>query len=279
MLRVNLPRPSTHIAALAVLLAAACGGPRVRAPAPPPLEPPVLRLDALVPVGMDAEGVTLRLMGRMENPNSVPLEVEHFDYALDVDGRPVQGGRVASGLALPARGAVDVLVPARLRWAAVPDLVTLLVLDGAVPVRVAGSARVRGAGPLPYEVHGQVVLPRLPRVALAETVLRESNLLRTTVELRLEIENPNDFPLPQGWLAYDLSLSGVSVSRAASHALAGVAPRGRATVIVPVRFSTVGAAAGVASAALGGRGDVALTGRAGYGGLVVGLDARAPLVR
>jgi LEA14-like dessication related protein len=269
---------SLRLAVVAALLAAACGGPRVRAPTPA-LAPPVLRVDALVPVGMDAEGVTLRLVGRIENPNPVALSVDYFDYALELEGRSVEGGRFESGLALPALGAVEVLVPARLRWTAVPDLLTLLAEEGAVPVRVHGRAYVRGAGALAYAVAGQVVLPKLPRVALAGSTVRESGLLRTTVDLRLEIENPNDFPLPSGALAYDLTLSGVSVSRAQTHDLGAVGPRGRTTVVVPVRFSTVGAAAGLASTALGGRGDLALTGRARFGGLAVGIDARTPLVR
>jgi len=83
------------------------------------------------------------------------------------------------------------------------------------------------------------------------------------VEVRLEVENPNDFALPTGHLDYDLSLAGISVARASSYALATVPGRGRAVVVVPVRFSTVGAAAGALSGALGGRTDVALTGAPG----------------
>jgi LEA14-like dessication related protein len=228
---------------------------------------------------MDAHGVTLQLSGRVENPNPIGLTVAYVDYALELDGRPAGGGRVTTDVRLPAGGSVSVLVPTRLRWVDVPDLVTLLATRTAVPVRVSGVSVVPGAGALPYEATGEVVLPRLPRVALAGTSLRESNLLQTTVELRLEVENPNDFPLPDGRLAYDLSLSGVSVARAATHTLAGIPARGRAVLVVPARFSTVGAAAGVLSGALGGRGEVAFRGRAGFGSFEVGLDARTPLVR
>lgn len=269
-------RRSAHIASLAVLLAAGCGH---RVHTPIAVDPPVLRIDALLPTAMDANGVTLQLVGRIENPNPVSLSVSHFDYGLELGGRPVDGGRVTSGVVLPAQGGVAVMIPARMRWAAVPDLVTMLTLDEAAPVRVSGVAVVQGAGALPYQATGQVVLPKLPRVALADTVLRESNLLRTTVEVRLEIENPNDFALPTGHLDYDLSLAGISVARASSYALATVPGRGRAVVVVPVRFSTVGAAAGALSGALGGRTDVALTGRAGYGALEVGLDLRTTLAR
>jgi LEA14-like dessication related protein len=269
-------RRATRAASFLLLLAAACGGPRVRTSVP--LDPPVLRIDAFLPTGMDADGVTLQLAGRIENPNAIALTVSHVDYALELDGRPSGGGRVTSDLRLPARDAVPLLVPTRLRWAQVPDLVTLLATRTAVPIRVSGVSVVPGAGALPYEARGELVLPRLPRVALAGTTLRESNLLQTTVELRLEIENPNDFPLPEGRFAYDLSLSGVSVARAASYTLGGIPARGRTTVVIPARFSTVGAAAGVLSGALGGRGELALTGRAGFGGLEVRLDARAPLL-
>ncbi|HSN90067.1 MAG TPA: LEA type 2 family protein, partial [Anaeromyxobacteraceae bacterium] len=125
----------------------------------------------------------------------------------------------------------------------------------------------------------QVALPLLPAIALAGASVRESSLFQMVVEVRLAIENPNDFELPGGRLAYALTVNGVSVASAASHALGSVPARGEATVVIPVRFSTVGALAGMFSGALGGKAEVALTGRAGYGSLDVALDARTPLSR
>jgi hypothetical protein len=151
-----------------------------------------------------------------------------------------------------------------------------------VDFRVSGAAGVRtqrGWIDLPYAVQGQVALPRLPAVGLEGASLRRSNLFETVVDIRVGVENPNDFALPTGRLAYDLSVNGVSVASAASQSLGTVPPRGEATVLIPVRFSTVGAAAGMLSGALGGRAEVVLAGRAGYGSLEVVLDARTPLVR
>ncbi|GAO03917.1 LEA type 2 family protein [Anaeromyxobacter sp. PSR-1] len=276
-------RPLGHaaLAALAALVAltAACGGRAVRTP-PLAIDPPAFRPEALLPTGADAYGVALALSGRIENPNPMALPVAGFTYAFEVMGAPAGGGQVASELVLPAGGAVPVTVPVRLRWADVPGFLEALATRPSLPVTVSGAARVRAGGgtvAVPYRMDGSVVLPRLPSVTLADAVVRESTLFHTVVELRVSVRNPNPFPLPTGRLSYDLSVSGVPVIQAAKSALDAVPPQGQATVVVPVRFSTVGAAAGALAGAVRGRADLSVSGRAGYGALEVGVDLRGAL--
>ena len=262
-------------APLVLTLSTACGGHAALAPA---VDPPVFRVEAVVPAGLDATGVTLQITGRLENPNAVALSVVHYDYTIELEGRAISSGRVTRGLALPARTTVPVVVPARLGWTDLPGFAERLAARQPVPLHVRGVAALRGARAAPYEADAAVVLPELPRLSVLDTAVREAGLLRSVVELRVAVENGNDFPLPTGRLAYDLSLSGVSVVQAATYALSEVPPHGRAVIAIPVRFSTVGAAAGVLSTALGGgRGELALVGRAGWGALEVGVDARTRL--
>lgn len=272
-----------RLAVLAALLAAAaaCGGGRaVRAPPPLDIVPPAFHPESLLPTGADAYGVVLTLSGRIENPNPAALPVARFTYAFDVLGARVGAGQVTSDVMLPARGAVPVTVPVRLRWTDVPGFVEALATRPSLPVTVSGAARVRaggGAVDVPYRIDGSVVLPRLPSVELADAVVRESSLFQTVVELRVHVRNPNPFPLPTGRLSYDLTVSGVPVVQAAKSALDAVPPNGEATVLVPVRFSTVGAAAGALAGAVRGRADLAVSGRAGYGALEVGVNLRGAL--
>ncbi len=266
----------------AALLAAACGGRRVPPPAPVAVTPPVLRVDGVLPQGADAVGVTLSLQGSAENPNPFSLSVARFDYAVALEGQPVGRGQVSSGLVVPARAALPLAVPLRVGWAQIPGFLGLLATRRSLALHVTGAAVVpgpRGPMALPYAVAGEVALPVLPAVAFQGAALRESSVFQTVVELRLEVRNPNPFPLPTGHLAYDLFLSGVPVAQAASHSLEAVPAGGAAVVVVPVRFSTLGAAAGVLSGAMGGRAEVALRGRAGYGALEVAVDARGGLAR
>ncbi|WP_242392225.1 LEA type 2 family protein [Anaeromyxobacter oryzisoli] len=273
-------------AALAGLVAtaAACGGARTVPPPPPPaiaIDPPVLRAEALLPQAIDAYGVTFALTGRIENPNPRSLQVARFTYAFEVLGARVGAGQVSSDLVLPASGAVPVMVPVRLRWTDVPGFLGVLATQRSLPLTARGTARVRVPGgqlDLPYALDGSVVLPRLPAVALRGAVVRESNLFQTVVEVRVDVTNPNPFPLPTGQLAYDVSLNGVSVAEASKQSLEAVPPEGTTTIVLPIRFSTVGAAAGALSGAMRGKTEVALTGRAGYGALEMVLDTHAELV-
>jgi len=276
-------RPLRAIPAVLALLAVACGGGR-RVPPPPPvaIDPPALRIETFAPESLDAYGVTLALRGVVENPNPVALSVARFDYAIDVDGQRVAAGRIDSGLGLPARGAVPVVVPARLLWSQVPGFLAMLAVRESLPFRVSGAATagVRGRWfQLPYGHEGAVVLPRLPGVALERAVVRESSLFQTVVELAFVVQNPNPFPLPVGRLSYDLSISGAQVARAQSFSLVAVPAGGSATVLVPVKFSTIGAVAGALSGAASGRTEVVLTGSVAYGGFEIAIDARSRLTR
>ena len=60
-----------------------------------------------------------------------------------------------------------------------------------------------------------MALPRLPAVTLRGAALEEAGLFQTVIELHLEVENPNPFALPTGRLAYDLTVAGSPVARAA----------------------------------------------------------------
>jgi LEA14-like dessication related protein len=274
MLRRLLP-----FAALGAL-AAGCGG--VQHAPTTGLAPIALKMESLQAEGADALGVTLRLVGQLENQNPVGLSVERFAYAVEVEGKRIGKGKVRSGLAVPASGTAPVSIPVRLEWTKVPKLPAVLATRGALPVRVSGTAVVSAGGgelALPYALDGSLLLPRLPAIALEGAVTRETGVLQNTIELRVAVQNPNPFALPVGSLTYDLWLSGVSVAKAVSTSLDAVPPGGSITVIIPLHLSSISAAIGAFSGKVSGRPSVQLIGRVGYGALEVALDTRSTLER
>jgi LEA14-like dessication related protein len=272
--------PTSHprvLAAALLLLAAAGCAHRPAAPALPPLEPPRLTIDAVVPGALDAFGVTVVVRGHMENPNPVDLPVTGFDFSVLVDGRPADAGRVDQRQVLPAGGTAAFDVPARLHWTRVPELAVVLSTRRTLALRVTGAVRLQGAAPLPWGADATVALPYLPQLALVESRVRESNVMHTTAEFELRVRNPNDFPLPVGHLQFDLLVSGAVVANAQSHALDQVPAHGEVTVLIPVRFSPLG----TVKAAVGGvfrlQANVRLKGRAGWGELEVAVDEKVGL--
>lgn len=278
-----MPYPA-RLAVLSALwaLAACAGVPRPPPPLASSIEPPRLVVESLVPRDADAHGVTLAVLGRIENPNPVDLSLSRFAWQFQVEGQPAGSGQAPADLLLRRGSAVPVTVPARLGWAGVPSFAALLATRQSVPVRVSGVASVRVAGgalDLPFAAEGSVALPRLPAVTLRGAALEEAGLFQTVIELHLEVENPNPFALPTGRLAYDLTVAGSPVARAASASLERVPPGGAAVVKVPVTVSAVGALSALLAAATRGNAEAVLRGRVEYGALGLALEARAALGR
>jgi LEA14-like dessication related protein len=101
------------------------------------------------------------------------------------------------------------------------------------------------------------------------------------VDVRVKVQNPNAFPLPNGQIDYALALAGTSVARAAGASVAAVPGGGSAVVEIPVRVDVLSAGRVATELARGAEVQVELTGKADLAGLALPLDlsARVPARR
>jgi len=246
------------------------------------LEKPRLTFLSVTPQEADLEGVTLLVRYRVENPNSVGLELATLDYRLDVDGRQALTGSQRSGLKLPVRGAAELDLPVRLRYAAVPDFLRAIFQKEQIAFHLEGSAGVEtGMGVLqvPFSASGKVPSPRLPHLALAGATVHAVSFDGLSFEVALEVSNPNAFPLPAGALAYALRLGDHQVLTAASQALGTVPSRGKGRVVVPVKLPFSAAAEAVGKLLRGGQADLSLKGNASFGSVGLPVDLAGKLGR
>ncbi len=113
---------------------------------------------------LDLEGVTVSLHCRIDNPNSVGLELARLGYALDLEGRRAVAGELAPGLDIPARGSAPLALPVRLRFQDVPGILEILVARDAASYRITGHAGVNtpvGIMDFSFEHQGRAAVPRL----------------------------------------------------------------------------------------------------------------------
>jgi len=234
---------------------------------------------------LDLDGATLAFTWDVENPNSLGVNVARAAYQIEVEGTRVAAGELPAGLSIPANGKAPLTFPVRVRFRDVPGIVSLLGSGKSeLGYRLSGSVGVKtpvGVVDLPMSHADQVRLPALPRFEVDGLRVRSVSFSAVAIDVRLRVENPNAFPLPDGRIDYALALAGTSVARAEGASVGTVPGGGTAVVEIPVRIDVASAGRVAADIARGAEVQVELTGKAQLAGLPVPLDVhgRVPALR
>jgi LEA14-like dessication related protein len=272
----TMPRLGLLLAS-ALLLSGCASLQRVAAGA---LDKPRLHFEEATVAAVDLEGTTVVLHFALENPNDISFRVAGATWRLEVEAAEVADGELPGGVTLPARTTAPFAVTVRLRWADVARLAEQARRQAQVAYRVDGAIRVEtpiGEVALPYQHEGRVPVPRLPALRLARASVEVNSLTDLTLDLTLDVENPNAFPLPGTTLQFDLLLNGVPVATGREAMLKPLGADGEARLTLPIRVSLLGA--GRALTTSHGGGELRLRGTVRAGGLETPIDVRMELGR
>jgi LEA14-like dessication related protein len=243
------------------------------------LAAPRVGLERASVVEADLEGATVRLDLLLENPNDVAFTVASATWRLEVEQVEVGEGELPGGLGIAARGTAPFAVTVRVRWADVRRLVERVGKKEQVDYRVSGTVGVRtpiGVLTPAFSHAGKLPVPRLPALRLAGASVEVASFTELDLQLALEVENPNAFPLPGAALSFELLVNGTSVATGREAMLAPVAAHATARVALPLRLSLLGA--GKAAMSLhGGSGEVRLRGVVRAAGIEAPIDLRLEL--
>lgn len=116
---------------------------------------------------LDAEGVTIVLQYRLQNPNDFELDLRRLAYRVEVEGRRAGEGELPGGLKAGPKATMAVAIPVRLLWRDTPWLAQVVLTRDSIAYRVAGSAGVGsplGTIDIPFDHQDRVALPRLPAI-------------------------------------------------------------------------------------------------------------------
>jgi len=276
----------TLASAVSLTLAlAACSHARPPRPppaAPLPVTPPRVAFEAVGAEGLGFGGANLSFRGRVENPNPAPISVVSVEYGLDLEGGRAAQGAQALALSVAAAdpaagpGVGSVLLPVQLRFAAVPGIAKVLAADREAGYALAGAVTfLTPSGPVrvPFAASGRVAVPHPPRFHVDRVLLRSASPREVALEMRMDVRNPNAFPIPPGRIACGLHLSGREVVRADLEVPAPIAGGETAALVVPIRISILKAGKAAARLLLPFTSlDVAVKGEAVFGGVPVPLD-------
>jgi len=134
---------------------------------------PTASLSAAIITQLSLEGAEMGLVLKVNNPNSVPLIMLGFDYTVLMQGSRVTEGKYRSGLVIQAASSHEIDIPLSFRFAelsgAMKSLKNKATLDYEVKTTAILDLPDVGHYDIPMSIQGQLLMPRLPDVALQDS--------------------------------------------------------------------------------------------------------------
>jgi len=100
---------------------------------------------------------TLVFQFQVENPNTVPLEVDSLNYNLQLNGKQFTEGSVSEGLKVGSQSTATLPLPIRVKYSDLAGSISSFLSQGSTPYQVQGAVRM-GLFSIPFQKEGEVKL-------------------------------------------------------------------------------------------------------------------------
>ncbi|MDP8255675.1 MAG: LEA type 2 family protein [Candidatus Alcyoniella australis] len=157
------------------------------------------------------ERIDTTFVVQVNNPNSYGLRADGLDYELSVNGRGLADGELRQRIEVAARDRVELRLPVTFD---VPAALAIIENDtdrDELPYVLTGGITFStplGDLRVPFKREGELPLIRPPQVRLEDVRVRKLDLSGARLELRLRIDNPNNFDLKIQRLSWKVGLEG-----------------------------------------------------------------------
>ncbi len=149
---------------------------------------------------------------KVENPNTVAVEMIGYDYNLDINEHPFINGDQSKTMSIEASGESTFEVPMTLNF---PDLyrtASELASEDESSYQFLSHLRfdlpIIGTTEIPVKKSGNIPLLKLPKLSMQTIEVNNLNLSSADLTLKLAFNNPNGFGMNIGQLNYDLIVNG-----------------------------------------------------------------------
>lgn len=177
----------------------------------------------------------------IHNPNPLNLRSGRISYDLKLNGRNFVKGQLDQGVMLPAGGTGTLQVPVTMAYLDFFDSMTRLWSAHRADYALTGGITV-GPFIIPFQAHGVLDLPEMPKISLESIAVRKLTLSGATLQCSIQMDNPNAFDLLFKKMDYALSLGGASLGRASTVSPGPIAKNGKSNVglALDISFAQLG---------------------------------------
>jgi LEA14-like dessication related protein len=172
----------------------------------------------------------------IHNPNPISIRAGHITYDLKLNGRDFVKGQLDQGATLAAGGTSMLQIPITMAYLDFFDSMAQLWSTRSSDYALTGGFTV---GPLviPFQAHGVLDLPKMPRISLESIEVRKLSLSGATLNCQVQMSNPNTFDLLFKKLDYALRLGGASLGQASALPAGPIGKNGKSTIALALDLS------------------------------------------
>lgn len=203
------------------------------------LQKPAIRFDRANLAAISLGGVTLDLVFDVHNPNAIGLSLAELDAKLFVENKQLAATKPPGGLTLPARGSTKITLPMQINFADVAGVAHAFLSKDTASYRFEGNLGLKspiGVVRVPVGAEGRFDVPKIPAIALSQPRIKSLSTTSATIELPIEISNPNALPLPIDMLKGSLRVDGANVASLALDRIGALEPKSSKQIVAPLEL-------------------------------------------
>ena len=201
-------------------------------------------------------GVTLLFDVEIRNPNPIGIGLSGFDYELAIEGIPFVSGQVQERVAIEARKRSTIPLPVELGFAELAQAFDALEGREEAAFRLTSgfifNLPVLGRIRIPVESGGTFPILRPPGLEVVSLRLNEITVAGASLDLELEMSNPNNFRVFVESVEYRLQVDGRDWASGMRQERVRVPDNGSAGLAIPVDLDFGVLGRGVYQLILGG---------------------------
>ena len=199
---------------------------------------PTAKLTGARLAGINFEQANLVFDLSVENRNPITLKLAGLDYNFKIENQSLVSGTSAKAMALKASGTSTISLPVTLKFADLKKLPGEIWGKDKLAYQLDTTFNIDlpviGNYAIPVSKHGEIPVPKMPKVKLRDVKLKNLGFTGADIIARVEVDNPNAFQLGMSDFNYRLNINQHKWGAGAIKQKQTIAAKSRGIIEVPL---------------------------------------------
>ncbi|MFT5504856.1 MAG: LEA14-like dessication related protein [Gammaproteobacteria bacterium] len=192
-------------------------------------------------IDINFEQVDLEFDVAVTNENPFSFKIAGVDYDLQIAGKSLVSGVTGKGIKIKKSAISKVALPVTLKFDDLKKLPGKIWESDEFVYQLLANINVNlpviGNYSFPYEMKGELPVPKIPKVKLKNIDVKKLGLTSAELVAQVEIDNPNSFSLDLSDFNYQLNINGRSWGEGKSSISSSIPKKGKGTIGIPLELN------------------------------------------